>query len=154
VLPLFPAAHRARGEHREDRDARGVEHELVGEVDAALEELAAEEVVADVPVERRERCAHEEQHEAPEEDQVAAAGRRLADFLLQEGGGERFAKPLSALGRGNGGGGGARPPEADVLHDAPDKQRHGGDAEEVDADFAPERDIPEGGAHGKIVHDR
>ena len=140
-----PPGGEAQGEKR--RDPRRVEHKLVDEVDGALEELFAEDVVADVPVKRRRCGAEKKQKETEDEERVHPSRARLPDPRLPGDLGEESPHARRILGKMLVG---ASPPALHVEPDAPGAAGDGEDGEQIDADLAPERDVPEGGTDGEI----
>ena len=127
--------------------ACSVKHKLVDQVDVALQELFAEDIVTDVPVKRRSGCAEEEEEEAEHKNGMHAAGRRFTyallenDFIHQSISAalicrQRFRR--TAL------------PALDVFPNPPRAKKNGEDPEDVDADLSPERHVPEGGPNRHV----
>ena len=132
-------------EREKNGDACHVEDELVGEVDVPLQELRADDVVADVPVERRKRGAEKEEEEPDGEHRMEPSARCLEVLRLIE---DTLKHPDEALFRGRFGDG--RAMETPVADNAPDQNGDGGDSYKVDADLPPEGDVPKAGTNRKF----
>ena len=145
-LALLAVAAPGADEKREKNgDARHVEDELVGEVHGPLQELRADDVVADVPVERRKGGAEKEEEESDGEHRVESSARRFKILRLIE---DALKHPDEALFHGRLGDGCAV--QTPVADNAPDQNGDGGDPYEVDADLPPEGDVPKAGTNRKF----
>ena len=145
-LALLTVASTGADEEREKNgDPRHVEDELVGEVHVPLQELRADDVVADVPVERRKGGAEKEEEESDGEHRVESSARRFKILRLIE---DALENGDEALFHGRLGDGCAV--QTPVADNAPDQNGDGGDPYEVDADLPPEGDVPKAGTNRKF----
>src|SRR5438477_504868 len=136
------AAPHGHAEADHEEEAEEVEHGLVEEVEAALEELVAPERQRDVVVDGGEHGAHEQREEAPEHDRVHDAGVGLRQ---RPGLAERVpGHELHALGNvveavlGSPGA-----PQAHVPVDAVEEDHHRDQATQVERALRERRDVPE-----------
>ena len=103
--------------------------------------------MADVPVKRGSGRAEKEHEEAENQDGMHAARLGFADARLE---GDFIEESIPARRVGGELVAAGLLPAPDIEADAPGAECDGDGGEEVDADFAPERDVPESRADGKV----
>jgi hypothetical protein len=150
---LDEAAVARHAEPDDEEEAEEVQHELVEQVEVALEDLHAEQRQREVVVDGGEHRAHEQREEAPEHGRVHDARIGLREHpRLEETIGDEAPDPrersVPAHLRL------APQPETHALGDAP---HEGGDRDRrprVQRDLRPRRDIPERVAEWEIAVER